>query len=218
MIGLGVIGGLVLYIFVCWMIVRWVRGRLDPGTKKILATVILSAFFLVAPIADDLIGLWSFKQVCAQDAGVRIYGKPVAVEGFLTNLPPDGWIERYGYHYIDYEPLPGKIVRKTGNKSGVIVDEPVSQSKAQYAVRYSVANRPGHVRSVKYVIATLPSGEVLATQTALSYSGGWIQRQLAHIGGGTGYSCSEPTKSLTDLVTAVLIPPGADYAAAHQEK
>jgi len=211
-IGLGVIGSLALYIFAGWMIIRWVRGRLDPGAKKTLATVILWAFLLVAPIADDLIGLWNFKQVCAQEAGVRVYGKPVTAKGFLTNLPPGGWIERYGYHYIDYEPFPGKIVRKTRNKSGVIVDEPVSQSKAKYAVRYSVANRLGHVRSVRYEIMSLSTGEVFATQTALSYSGGWIQRQLAYIGGGTGYSCSEPTKSLTDLVTAVLIPPSAGNA------
>ncbi len=214
MIGLGVIGALALYIFASWTIVKWVRGRLERGTKKTLATVILWALFLVAPIADDLIGLWSFKQVCARDAGVKVFGKPVTVEGFLTNLLPDEWLTRYGYHYVDYERFPGKIVRKTRNKSGTIVDESVSQSKSQYAVRISVANRPGHIRSVQYKIVNRSTGEVLGTRTALSYSGGWLQRRLAYIGGGTGYLCGEPPEGLPDFVRAVLIPPSAGNAAA----
>jgi len=206
MIGVAVIGALALYIFVAWACIRWVRGHIVSPPKRVAATVILWLLFLVTPIADGLIGRWEFGRLCTKEAGTRINRSVVGVEGFQSNDFFEDWLTKLAYKYVEYERYPGTVLRKSVGPDGRIVEEKIGVPTSRYAFRYSVVALPNHMRKGQYAVVDMRSNEILSKRVNLSYSGGWLERTLGQVGGGTGYTCPPGSFRMSDLLANTLVP------------
>jgi hypothetical protein len=206
MIGLPVIGTLALYVLIAWLCIKWVRNYVSPGGKRIAVTTILALLFILVPIADDFVGQWQFGRLCEKEAGTKIYRTISGVVGFRSNEFFIEWLTKSGYRYVEHEKFPGNVLRKSLDVNGKVVEETISEPESKYAFRYSKTSMPNHMWKGQYAVLDLDNKEVVATRTNLTYSGGWLQRMLGQVGGGTGYWCPNDSFRMSDLLESSLIP------------
>jgi len=160
--------------------------------------VLLTA--LLIPTADAVYGRYKLRQMCQAEAGLKVYRAAAGVEGFM-GYPDKGYLSKYGFKYVeqcDY-PVLGHCYRFSYQNNYLIREQDV-MPKSKYRFRdvrdYEMPNYDDtsiYKRS-KFLIEDIATGEVLATDTRLTFEGGWAERFLAQFsdaGGGNVAWCSD---------------------------
>lgn len=72
MTGILLIGVVVAWLFAVFTFTRWTTRRFDSGVSKTVAAMVVFPALLVAPVADELIGMRQFESLCKKYAVVEI--------------------------------------------------------------------------------------------------------------------------------------------------
>ena len=143
--------------------------------------VLLAA--LLIPTADAVYGRYKLKQMCAAEAGLKVYKVAHGVEGFV-GYAEEEMITKYGYEFVESERTHGKYYRLSLSNGYIVTDENVTP-KSTYRFRLVLDfEMPNYNEKQSYsrnqeVIEDIATGEVLATYTHLAFTGGWAERFLA---------------------------------------
>lgn len=168
--GLGVLAVIALYIFIAYVVVKSAKHR----WQKAVAVVAV----LLIPTADAIYGRIELKHLCEAEAGLKVYRVAEHVEGFMASTADESWIKQYGYQFSEGERAAKKFYRITRQDGQIIVEEGVVP-KSQYRLRsddFGEQEIYGHSR---YLIEDITTKEILATDTQVTYHGGWAERLLA---------------------------------------
>ncbi len=159
---------------------------------------------LLIPTADAMYGRYKLKQMCAAEAGLKVYRVAHNVEGFAdTDASGDYWVKEHAFQFI--ERLPQKLY--TGNslyhlvtnrwsrQGGQIVIEEKVSPKSRYRVnsKYIGWVNDSYLRN-QYFVEDIATGEILATDTLIAFNGGWAERLMGAFSdagaGSVGSWCS----------------------------
>lgn len=155
----------------------WVKGL-----------VLLAA--LLIPTADAVYGRYKLKQMCAAEGGLKVYRVAYGVEGFM-GYADEGMITKHGFQFVEQKNSP--YYYRLSKQSGEIVREDKVSPKSKYQLRESYDDTSIYRRS-QFLIEDIATGEILATDTRLTFEGGWAERFLAQFsdsGGGNVAFCSD---------------------------
>ena len=72
MIGLSILGALGIWLIVAIFFSKKIPQWLGLVKNKVVMSVVLFPLIVVTPIADDLIGMWQFRQLCKKDAVITL--------------------------------------------------------------------------------------------------------------------------------------------------
>jgi hypothetical protein len=184
--GIGLIVVVALYVFIAYKIVEAVER------KWLKAMMMVSA--LLIPTADAIYGRIKLKHMCEAEAGLKVYRVVGHVDGFMAGTAfSDYWVKEHGYLFAEDKPLYGtKTSRYTLESSGEIKVEKDVLPKSQYRLRQNDFGEKEAYGHSQYLIEEIPSGEILATDTQVTFHGGWAERFLAKFsdaGGGNVAWC-----------------------------
>ena len=201
--GLGALFVIGLYIFIAYKVVKWAR----PTWLKALALMVA----LLIPTADAIYGRIKLKQMCAVEAGLKINRVAEHVEGFMASTADELWLKQYRYQYSEGHRSPQKYYRIARQDGQIVVEENVIP-KSRYRLTDKYLGEKKAYSHYQYLIEDMATGEVLATDTQLTYNGGWAERLIAMFsdaGGGNVAGCSNspyPEIRIQNLVKSSLKP------------
>lgn len=198
-------GGLaVLFLIGLYFILTIVAiVKIKPVWAKGL--VLLAA--LLVPTADAVYGRYELKQMCATEAGLKVYRVAHGVEGFM-GYASEEMITRYGYQFVEERNPPSYY--RFSKQNDLIVREDNVTPKSEYRVRQVYGNNKDIYSRSQYIIENISTGEVLASDTVFSFRGGWVERILDRLDGNVGGRvalCSNLPDSLIrikNLITSTL--------------
>lgn len=124
---------------------------------------------LLIPTADAVYGRYKLKQMCAVEAGLKVYKVAHGVEGFMRDSADEYWIKKYGYQFTE-----GKNslnYYRFSKQNGQIIREDNVTPKSKYRLRKSYDDTSVYRRS-QLLIEDIATGEILATDTMLTFEGG----------------------------------------------
>lgn len=151
--------------------------------------VLLAA--LLIPTADAVYGRYKLKQMCAAEAGLKVYRVAEHVDGFMRDSADEYWIKKYGYQFTEGKNSPNYY--RFSKQNGQIIREDNVTPKSKYRLRRSYDDSSIYRRS-QYLIEDITTGEILSTDTMLTFEGGWAERFLAQFsdsGGGNVAWCTD---------------------------
>ena len=192
--------------FLAWWLIWRVRRSIQKPWLKNSLTSLIIVIVIAYPAADDLIGKYQFDKLCEKEAVVKIYRKVEGVEGFQYDGSSAEWVKRNGYKFVEGKPFGRCPTRYFLDRDGTVKEEEITTPQSKYQYRLLQTELPIYTIKQQRVIEDIESGEMLAARTSLYYRGGWLQRTVSPIGGGTGYGCPKDTVSSTDFVQSVLVP------------
>ncbi|HQN65736.1 MAG TPA: hypothetical protein PLR90_06475 [Methylophilus sp.] len=183
-----------------WAVVKakplWVKGL-----------VLLAAILI--PTADAVYGRYKLKQMCAAEAGLKVYKVAHNVEGFMADTAGEDWITKYGYQFSEGERSKGKYYRISKLNDQIFTEENI-MPKSKYRLRLERNDDRGTYRRSQYLIEDIATSELLATDTLIGFSGGWAERLIAVFsdGGINRIWCANaeqsPLKRVDNLVSTTL--------------
>lgn len=196
--------------------------------KRIWAKGLVLLAALLIPTADAVYGRYKLKQMCAAEAGLKVYRLAKGVEGFM-GYPDEEYLtskygfKKYGFKYVeqcDY-PVLGHCYRLYYKEDYLIREQdivPKSEYRFRYIHDYQMPNYEKHefINRSQEVVENIATGEILATYTHLTFGGGWAERFLAMFSdagpGNVAWCSTEPflNKPYVDtnklLITSSLKP------------
>jgi hypothetical protein len=92
MIGLLFLGVVAAWVFASWWLAMRATGRLSRGGLRIAVVIAVTALLVPLPVADEIVGGFQFRALCAQDTllkvdAEKIRGKTVRVNSEPANMP-----------------------------------------------------------------------------------------------------------------------------------
>lgn len=151
--------------------------------------VLLAA--LIIPTADAVYGRYKLKQMCATEAGLKVYRVAHGVEGFMADSTDEFMLKKYGFEFIEGESSPRKYYRFSKQNGQIVIEENITP-KSEYRVR-SYHDELGLYLKYKQDVVAIQSGEKLAEHSEIGFKGGWAERFLAAFsdaGGGVVKWCT----------------------------
>lgn len=202
--GIGFIFVVVLYIFIAYKVV-------EAMERKWLKAVMIVAALLI-PTADAVYGRIKLKYMCEAEAGLKVYRVVEHVDGFMAGTAfSDYWVKEHGYQFSEDRPLYGaKTTRYTLASGGQIEVEKNVTPKSQYRLRSDIFGEKDTYGHTRFLIEHIATGEILATDTQVTFHGGWAERLLAKFsdaGPGSVAWCSNisyPEIREANLVSSTL--------------
>ena len=158
--------------------------------KPIWAKGIVLLAALLIPTADAVYGRYKLKQMCAAEAGLKVYRVAEHVEGFM-GYADEALITKHGFQFVEQKISP--YYYRLSQQNGQIIREDKVSPKSKYRLRESYDDTSIYRRS-QLLIEEIATGEILATDTRLTFEGGWAERFLAQFsdsGGGNVAFCSD---------------------------
>lgn len=181
MAGLSVLFFIGLYFFIAYKIIKATNTK----RTKLLAIVIL----ILIPTADEVVGRIYLQHLCTTEGGLKVYRVVQDVEGFMSDGSEDVLaVEKYGYKFSESRPLNGRVNRYSKVNEQVVKEVDVLP-KSNYRVRYLTTGQKDIYMRQALVVETYPSGEMLATDIQIGFSGGWVERFVAKFGSGSRVWC-----------------------------
>lgn len=171
--------------------------------------VLLTA--LLIPTADAVYGRYKLKQMCKAEAGLKVHKVVHNVEGFM-GYADEGMITKHGYQFVEEKNSPNYY--RVSKQNGQIVREDNVTPKSKYRLNQTRGDDKSIYRRSQYLIEDIATGEISATDTRLTFKGGWAERFLAQFsdaGVGNVASCSDnpyPEIRIENLVKSTLKPSG----------
>ncbi|MDP3608618.1 MAG: hypothetical protein Q8R74_06035 [Methylophilus sp.] len=159
--------------------------------KPFWAKAIVLILALLIPSADALYGRIKLKQMCAAEAGLKVYKVAHNVEGFMDDYR-EYWILEGNYKYSEDYPINGTVTRYSMHDGKVVREKKVSpQSQYRVSAKYIGSTKDRYLRH-QFTVESI-QGDVLATDTQIAFNGGWAEKLLAAFsdaGGGTVEWCT----------------------------
>lgn len=152
--------------------------------------VLLTA--LLIPTADAVYGRYKLKQMCAAEAGLKVYKVAHNVEGFMVDGADEPMLEKYGFEFIEGESSPRKYYRFSKKNGQIVIEENITP-KSVYRVRSYHESELGLYLKYKQDVTAIQSGEKFAEHSEIGFKGGWAERFLAAFsdaGGGVVKWCT----------------------------
>jgi hypothetical protein len=159
--------------------------------KPIWAKGLVLLAALLIPTADAVYGRYKLKQMCAAEAGLKVYRVAHGVEGFMRDSADEYWIKKYGYQFTEGKNSPNYY--RFSKQNGQIIREDNVTPKSKYRLRKNDYGERDMYLHNQYLIEDIATGEILATDTQFTFNGGWGERFLAQFsdaGGGNVAWCS----------------------------
>ena len=206
--GLAVLFLLSIYFVITVLVVVKVKGL----PYKAVALLVM----LLIPTADAIYGRYKLKQMCAAEAGLKVYKVAHNVEGFMADAADGFYIQHFGYQFTEAERTHGKYYRASKQNDQIVIEDNVTP-KSVYRLRLiREFEMPNYDKNQSYyrhqeAIESIATGEVLATYTHLAFKGGWAERFLgmfSDAGAGNVAWCStEPifNKPYIDPIKLLII-------------
>ncbi len=221
MIGLSLLVGLVLYIWLSVLIV-WKTWNLASTKRFRIITRCITVFFVLwLPVTEPMISYVVYKNYADKHAGPKIYRTVQDVDRIHldSHVSPDEvaiWGTAYGnkrngmaYDYVEYE-LKGQIFEMYFDRR----NEPILQhSKSRYFVKSDHAIEARYYHAEEYVVYDY-SGDILAICQYVTWcGGGFLGIEVEH----TGKMCRGVQKEpdgypVGKYIHSVLQPPYVEYA------
>lgn len=198
--GLAVVFFIGLYIAIAY----WVFKRCGGSKFRWLAL----ALAVLIPSGDAIIGRLYLKHLCAEEGGLKIYRVAEHVDGFMGDgSHSDYWVKEHGYQFAEDRPVNGMTTRYS-QQNGQIVQKDKVLPISKYRLSLLNFGETKHVyMRQQYVLKTINTGEVLASDTQIYFNGGWAERFLAAFsdaGGGSVERCGNSRLNYEKLVVTVL--------------
>lgn len=141
MIGLMVIGGIILYLFIAYKVTFYIANK----TKKKRYWIGSILFFILLPTWDVIIGKIYFNYLCENQAGLKVY-KSVEVDGYLDEssylIRNNEVSERdiinakrfldYGFEFYEIPIVDGKVINFSKDKNENIIYKILYERKSIY--------------------------------------------------------------------------------------
>ena len=183
--GIAVLFILSIYIVITVVLVIKVKGL----PYKAVALLVM----LLIPTADAIYGRYKLKQMCAAEAGLKVYKVAHNVEGFMDGDSQEYWVKIGGFQYIEGNLANGTVTRYFKRDGQIVFKENVNP-KSQYRIdsKYIGWIKDSYMRHQMF-IKNLNTEEILATDTQIAFNGGWAERFLAQFsdaGGGAVVWCA----------------------------
>lgn len=164
-IGLGVGAAL-------WWSKFWGYGKV--GTTICVLGVLFVLYAI--PFGDHTIGEIRKNELCKEFGGIQINRVVENVDGFMwgpvRESPP---YQTFGYSFYESDTKEGGIFRYTRRADGVVFEEKVGSSLAQYLVRGLPVEKLGDHHTIrKFEIVDRHTNEILASHGTVAYKGGWL--------------------------------------------
>jgi hypothetical protein len=200
-------GGLaVLFLLGLYLILTVVAiVKVKPVWAKGL--VLLAA--LLIPTADAVYGRYKLKQMCAAEAGLKVYRVAHNVEGFM-GYADEEMITKYGYQFVEGG-VSTNYYRVSKQNGQIIRDEYVTP-KSKFILKLNNLMNEEDIYWRQYYsiepFISLSEGTI-ATETQIGFKGGWVERLIAMFsdsGGGSVAVCNNAGLDPKKLILTVLKP------------
>lgn len=199
--GLGALFVIGLYIFLAIKVFK--------SAKTTSAKAIAVLLILLIPTADAIYGRIKLQQMCKAEGGLKVYRVAEHVEGFMADTAGEDWVRQYGFQFSEGSSSP-KIYYRFSMVNGKFTIEENVESKSKFKVKLTTLDNIGVLYWRQfYSIETIPSGEVLATETQIGFRGGWAERLIATFsdaGIGAVALCNSAGLDHKKLILATLKP------------
>lgn len=198
--GLAVLALLGFYIFLAIKVFN--------AAKTTSAKVIALLLILLIPSADAIYGRIKLQQMCKAETGLKVYRVVQGVEGFM-GYADEEMITKYGYQFVESCDSTRSCYKFSKQNEDIVKEYNVAP-KSKYRLRLIYGNNKDIYNHSEYIIEDIVTSEVLATDAALAFKGGWIERFLDHLDGDVGDNvelCSNIPDSLIrikNLITSTL--------------
>lgn len=176
-------------------------------TKPVWAKGLVLLVALLIPTADAVYGRIKLKQMCAAEAGLKVYRVAEHVEGFM-GYASEEMITKYGYQFVEEKNSPNYY--RFSKQNGRIIREDNVTPKSKYRLLQTHGDDKSVYRHGQYLIEEIATGKVLATDTQLTFKGGWAERFLAQFsdaGVGNVAWCSDnsyPEIRIKSLIKSLI--------------
>lgn len=184
--GLVVLALIGLYFFLATKVFK--------AAKTTSAKVIAVLLILLIPTADAIYGRIKLQQMCAAEAGLKVYRVAEHVEGFMGDYADEEMITKYGYQFVESCDAARSCYKFSKKDDGVVKEYNVTP-KSEYRLRTvyldynpSIIDEKKSYDRIQDLIEVIATGEILATDTSIHFHGGWIEQLLAMTAG-----VSQPT-------------------------
>lgn len=167
-------GGLAVLFFLGLYFVLTVTVIVKAKPLWAKGLVLLAA--LLIPTADAVYGRYKLKQMCAAEAGLKVYRVAENVKGFMDSSTDEATLKKYNFQFTEGG-NPSRYYRFSKQDNQVVIEENVAPI-SQYRLRKSYEDKNIYRRS-QFLIEDIATGEILATDTRLAFKGGWAERFLA---------------------------------------
>ncbi len=128
---------------------------------------------LLIPTADAVYGRYKLKQMCADEAGLKVYRVAERVEGFM-GYADEEMITKHGYQFVEEKNSPNYY--RLSKQNGQIIREANIAPKSKFKVKLTtIMNEEDIYWRQFYVIESVPNEEILATETQIGFRGGWVE-------------------------------------------
>jgi hypothetical protein len=175
--------------------------------RPIWAKAIVLILALLIPTADAVYGRYKLKQMCVAEGGLKVYRVAEHVEGFM-GYADEGMITKHGYQFVEENNSPNYY--RLSKESGQIMREDKVTPKSKYRLHQIRGDEKSVYRRSQYLIEDIATREILATDTRLTFKGGWAERFLAQFsdaGVGNVAWCSDnpyPEIRIENLIKSTL--------------
>lgn len=175
--------------------------------RPLWAKAIVLILALLIPSADAIYGRYKLKQMCAAEAGLKVYRVEEHVEGFM-GYADEEMITKHGYKFVEEKNSPNYY--RLSKENGQIMREDKVTPKSKYQLHQIRGDKKSVYRRSQYLIEDIATGEILATDTRLTFKGGWAERFLAQFsdaGVGNVAWCSDnpyPEIRIENLIKSTL--------------
>ena len=182
--GLAVLFFIGLYIAIAY----WVFKRFEGSSFRWLVLAVA----VLIPSGDAVVGRLYLKHLCNEEGGLRVYRVVENVDGFKDDgSSGDYWVRELGYQFVENQPINGLTTRYFQH-DGQITSEKSELLKSGYKLS-SLYLRGDIYGRHQHLVKTLYGGEILASDTQVSFNGGWAERFIAlfsDAGGGAVAWCT----------------------------
>lgn len=169
--------------------------------------VLLAA--LLMPTADAVYGRYKLKQMCAAEAGLKVYRVAEHVEGFM-GYADEAMITKHGFQFVEQKISP--YYYRLSQQNGQIIREDKVSPKSKFEVKLNtLMNEDDIYWKQYYSIESFLNldEEILATETQIGFRGGWVERLIAMFsdsGGGAVAICISTGLNPQKLILTILKP------------
>lgn len=195
MIGLYLLGLFVLYVWLWWLIGRWITRRMQGTLAKISVSLGIALLASVVLLGDEITGRYQFETLCKSEGGYKYYKQVPKPNGLAFGvMSPKVAVERlkkYDLKYVEeidpfYEKEGRNVTRYSLTEDGDIKQVKDSMALASYQLKMEQSMIGKNVQRIDFVIRDIKHTEpIVAGYFHFIYLGGWAARTFVprHISG-----------------------------------
>lgn len=140
MSGIGILFCILIYIVLALLIIS--------KAKTMHVKIIVLILAVLLPTADAVYGRYKLKQMCAAEAGLKVYRVAESVKGFMARTATEDLLKKYGYQFMEGG-YPNHFYRFSLIDSEVLIEENVVP-RSQYEFKFIKTRNKGYIKKIVY--------------------------------------------------------------------